>query len=822
MERPDDPAVDSDSAAFLGSRIHNHPSRNVLMSFEVRISDQAAPPGSPVVLFPDMHRDDMASPTRQRIALIGSFRPRRCGIATFTTDIYEQLGAFHPEIDIDLYVMSALAADAPANDEPHVRAQITEQDPASYAAAAYAINRSGAGAVWLQHEFGIFGGECGEMILELVDRVAAPLIITLHTILPTPSSRQRAIMEHLVAKASRLMVMSQEGQRLLIDHYGADAQRITVIEHGAPDRPFGRQAQYRTQLGLDGRRIMMTFGLLNPGKGLETAIEALPAIVARHPDILYRIVGATHPNLVRDEGEAYRESLMALAEKLGVGDHVHWDNRFLDREELLDQLEACDIYLTPYQNAQQSTSGTLSYAVALGKAIVSTPYIHARELLGDGTGILVPRADSDAIGKAVNSLLDTPDALHALQTRSYRRGRSTIWRHFADASAALITRAILPAARPALEETNLSHRRTNHEALMLMTDSTGMFQHGIGIVPDRRHGYCLDDNARALMLINRMTTMPKAERMRHALIYASFVQHAWNPDRQSFRNFMAFNRNWCEDQGSEDSNGRALWILGDTASRGIVPELRDWASDWFTRTAPIAMNFHSPRAIAFAMLGAAARLDGEGDDPLFWRILERGGTILLSLLNTARGPDWTWFETVLSYDNPRMPEALLRAGEMLGKPEWSARALDCLRWICRQQISEKGQFRPVGSDTFGHHHESLPFDQQPVEAWAAIDACRTAHLIDGGREWREHAEIAWSWYLGRNDRNVVLGDLGTGFCRDGITAQGVNENRGAESVLAFQLAYHALTDILTSEEDNNDAGSNGTQVRADGIVHHSA
>ncbi|MET0361094.1 MAG: glycosyltransferase family 4 protein [Sphingobium sp.] len=788
------------------------------MSLQTRISDRAAPivitssdtpaanAANSIALFPGVREAGAATAPRQRVALIGGFRPRRCGIATFTTDLYEQLGEHHPEIDVDLYVMSAFAGDAPGADEPDVRAIIGQEDQQHYVDAARAINASGADAVWIQHEYGIFGGPSGETVLELIDRVTAPLIVTLHTILPEPSDLQRTILSRIVAKASRLMVMSQEGRRLLVDVYGASAQRITIMEHGAPDRPFGRQTDYRGRLGLDGRRIMMTFGLLGHGKGLESAIEAMPAIVARHPDIIYRIVGATHPNLVRHEGEIYRESLMALAERLGVGEHVHWDNRFLDRDELLDQLEACDIYLTPYPNMQQSTSGTLSYAVALGNAVVSSPYFHDRELLGDGTGILVPPLDGTAIADAVNGLLDEPDALGALQQRAYNRGRSTIWRHFADAAAALVTRAAMPA-EPRVAEGAIAPRRMSHDALILMSDSTGMLQHGIGIIPDRRHGYCLDDNARALMLVNRATTMPMRERVRHASIYASFIQHAWNPDKKGFRNFMAFDRSWCEDLGSEDSNGRALWALGDMAAKGITPELRAWGADWFARVAPFALDIYSPRAIAFAMLGAAARIDADdgetGEDVaarqmIARQILERGGAILSGLLDVARRPDWIWFETLLSYDNPRLPEALLRAANIFDRPEWRECALDCLRWICAKQIGDAGQFRPVGSDTFGRAGDSLPFDQQPLEAWAAIDACRTAFLHDRAAEWRTHAEIAWAWYLGENDRGIVLGDLDSGFCRDGITAQGANENRGAESLLAFQLAYHALTDILTS------------------------
>jgi len=340
-----------------------------------------------------------------RIALIGTYAPRKCGIATFTADIAEKLREFHPEVGVEVYALDDAAAPLTYDD---IAGTISGGEREAYAQAARHINESGVDAVWLQHEYGIFGGPDGEAVCDLVDRLAAPLILTCHTVLADPSERQRAILCHLVTRASRIMVMSQHSRELLVREYGANPETLEVIEHGAPDRPFGRQAEFKARFGLSDRKVLMTFGLLGPGKGLERAIEALPEIVARHPDTIYRIVGATHPNLVAQEGERYREGLMALAEKLGVADHIVWDNRFLDTEELLNQLEACDIYLTPYPNLQQSTSGTLSYAVALGKAVISTRYLHARELLGNEVGCLIEPGSAQEIARAANALLDDP------------------------------------------------------------------------------------------------------------------------------------------------------------------------------------------------------------------------------------------------------------------------------------------------------------------------------------------------------------------------------------------------------------------------------
>ncbi len=387
-----------------------------------------------------------------RVALIGTFAPRKCGIATFAEDLKTKVEAHYPNIAFDVYALDheeAGLAYAPGV-EP-----ISVDNPAGYRAAAERINASGADAVWLQHEYGIFGGRDGAMVTEIVDRLDVPLIVTFHTILSQPSNGQRELLSHILRKTSLAMVMSEHGRNLLIDLYGVEPERITIIPHGAPDRPFGRELFFKAGLGLANRPVLMTFGLLGPGKGLEHAIEALPAIVSRHPDVLYRIVGATHPNLVREEGEAYRETLQALATRLGVEHNIAWDARFLETDELLDQLEACDIYLTPYPNLEQSTSGTLSYAVALGKAVVSTPYIHACELLADNVGAIVPVGDAVAIASTVTELLDRPYALAALKERAYAKGRSTIWPCFAQASANLLARAVA-AARPERNSRSLS------------------------------------------------------------------------------------------------------------------------------------------------------------------------------------------------------------------------------------------------------------------------------------------------------------------------------------------------------------------------------
>jgi glycosyltransferase involved in cell wall biosynthesis len=765
------------------------------MILDSHTTERPSPPGRQAAV-----RSIFTLPTariapERRVALIGNYTPRKCGIATFTADISDKLAEYHPEIAVDVY-----ALDDPR--QPHaygaVAGTIVSDDPESYVAAAQRINDSGVDAVWLQHEYGIFGGPDGEMVVDFVDRLAAPLILTPHTVLGDPSPRQREILERLVERASRIMVMSRHSRDLLVERYRAPAEILEVVPHGAPDRPFGRQEEFKARLGLSGRTVLMTFGLLGPGKGLECAIEALPEVVAKHPEVVYRIVGATHPNLVASEGEAYRERLIALAEELGVADHVLWDNRFLDTEELLDQLEACDIYVTPYLNLQQSTSGTLSYAVALGKAVVSTPYLHARELLAGGAGELVEPRSAQAIAGAINHLLDDRGRLASLQRRAYARGRETIWPRFAEGAAALIEGAIVRQASPAPVT-----RAPSLDAVLAMSDATGMLQHAVGIVPDRLHGYCLDDNVRALMLMNVADGLDPKERQRWWQTYASFIQHAWNPDANGFRNFMRFDRSWCEELGSEDSNGRTLWALGHTIELADDPGQAFWASRWFDTALPPCREFGSPRAVAFAMLGAAARLRAQPGHAPSRAFLEQGGDFLHRLLDASRRPDWAWFEAVLGYDNPRLSQALIEAGLALGEERFTTAGLDSLTWIASQQVAANGNFRPVGSETFGHDHARLPFDQQPLEAQAAIEASATAWRAERDPKWQQHALAAWRWFFGANDRGVVLADLATGRCRDGVNPRGANENCGAESILAFQLSHYSLIGLLRGQQNDS-------------------
>jgi glycosyltransferase involved in cell wall biosynthesis len=737
----------------------------------------------------------------KHLALIGNFLPRKCGLATYTTDTYHALKQRYPELRVDVYAMD----DHPGRyDYPAaVTAAIPQNERAAYVETARAIEASGAEALWIQHEYGIYGGAAGDFLLALVDRLSIPVITTLHTVLEKPSADERRVMEALLRRSARVIVMAERGRDILKRVHGADDKKIVMIPHGVPDRAFADPDLFKARFGWEGREVILTFGLLAPNKGIETMIAALPQIVAEHPRAHYVVLGATHPNLVAHEGEAYRDRLKALAAEKGVAEHLEFIDAFVEHDELIDYLQAADLYVTPYSNPAQITSGTLSYAVGVGKPVVSTPYVHATEILADDHGVLVDFGDSAAFARELGRLLGDRDARLALAHRAYSRGRTMLWPRLAEAAMAEFSaiRGSQPR-RFAKATAELAPLKPDLAAVERMSDLTGMLQHSIYSVPDRRHGYCIDDNARALILMSKIDGIDETLRDKWTSVYASFVQYAWNADARRFRNFMNFDRTWCEDVGSEDSNGRALWALGVTARDARAQKHRDWASMWFDATASVALELQAPRAHAFAMLGAAAMIEAHPGHSLSLTILTRYGEELIALLEKSRRPAWQWFEIVLAYDNARLPEALLRAGEVLGRQDFIDVGIETLGWIVERQTSPEGRFRAVGTESFGRAYaDPLPFDQQPLEAQATVDACVAAHEVTGDARWHEEAMRAYRWYLGANDLELPLATAQDGGCFDGLSPSGLNRNQGAESILALQLANCAISALSKPAEN---------------------
>jgi hypothetical protein len=641
-------------------------------------------------------------------------------------------------------------------------------------------------------------------------RLRLPVVTTLHTVLEDPSSEQRRVMEELLHQSDALVVMTQRGQGILHNTYQVAREKIHVIPHGIPDQPFVDPNFYKDQFGVAGRPMMLTFGLLSPGKGIEYGIEALPEILAHHPDLVYVILGATHPNLVRAEGETYRLSLERLAQSLGVENNVIFVNRYVDDQQLIEYIGAADIYLTPYLNPAQITSGTLAYCYGAGKAVVSTPYWHAEELLAGERGVLVPFRDGSAIAAAVTGLLSEPTRLHAMRKQAYLAGRDMVWSAVGERYAQLFerllearegrARTLRPAATLAVEGAELPLWRFEH--LEAMADSTGVFQHAVHCVPDFNHGYCTDDNARALLFTAQLEHLgePLNGLRKLQSAAAAFLHYAFVAETGRFRNCMGFDRRWLESVGSEDSHGRALWALGAIVGRTEQTNLRNWAARLFEQALPVLEGFTSPRAWAFAVLGLHEYLRVLHGDLLAdrWRLdlSER----LLAAFATHATSDWPWLEPIVSYDNARLPQALILSGRWLQRHDMLTVGLQSLSWLQQAQSASVGHFRPIGSDGFWLQGSLPPtHDQQPLEATASVAACIEAFHATGDEHWRQEAIRSFEWFLGRNDLHQPLYDASNGGCFDGLQPTGVNRNQGAESTLSFLMALADMK-LLTSED----------------------
>jgi hypothetical protein len=619
---------------------------------------------------------------------------------------------------------------------------------------------------------------------------------------------QRSVLDRIITVSSRVIVMADKGAELLRSAYHVPSEKIAIIPHGTPDVAFVEPNEAKAALGFTGRSVILTFGLLSPSKGIEVMIDAMPAILRSRPDAVYVVLGATHPNLVRDQGEAYRRGLEARARALGVGQQVVFLDQFVDLATLIGYISMCDVYATPYLNEAQMTSGTLAYSFGLGKAIVSTPYWHARELLAHDRGILVPFGDSKAIGKAISALL-TDDARRAsMRARAYASGRSMTWPRIAEryssAFESVISDArrrviVHPSARvPLIDSPVLPVMQIRH--LQSLCDDTGLLQHALHCVPDRSHGYCIDDNARALLVacgLNRAGEQPLPDSL--TTRFAAFIQHAWNRDRRRFRNFLGYDRRWLEDQGSEDSHGRALWALGEYARDARTPSSCRWAALLFAEGLPAVESFSSPRAWSFTLLGLDAYCSVITESADAKRLRQVLADRLMALLAACEGSDWHWFENSLAYDNARLPQALIVTGGATNTRSYIVAGLRCLRWLMHLQTSLSGTFRPVGSQSFGANRTApKSFDQQPLEAAATISACLAAWRAEADPVWRADAERAFAWFLGSNDLSVPLVDVKTGSCRDGLHPDRANENRGGESAVSYLLGLAEMREAAGS------------------------
>jgi glycosyltransferase involved in cell wall biosynthesis len=730
------------------------------------------------------------------MAMLGNYAPRRCGIATFTTDLSDALANAYPGV-----ACSVIAMNEPGKSYAYparVQCEIAQSDLGSYQRAADFLNLSTVEVLCVQHEYGIFGGKAGADVLRLLRELRMPIVSVLHTLLTEPNAAQRAVMQELTRLSERLVVMSAHGAQLLRDVHEVPADKIDIIPHGIPDVPTALHG--KRQLGVEAVPVILTFGLLSPDKGIENMIDALPAILTRHPQVVYIVLGATHPHVKEQHGEAYRRSLELRAREVGVHGSMIFHDRFVSHSELTEFLSAADIYVTPYLKLEQSTSGTLAYALGAGKAVVSTPYWYARELLADGHGVLVPRRDPAALAHAVIDLLDDDEKRQALCERARSRGREMRWPEVARRYQASFERASLEHDRrrhdsfraKTLAQRALELPELSLDHLRLMSDSTGLLQHAVVNVPRYEDGYCLDDNARALLLMAMLEEAHTEDGKTLSSLsarYLAFVSHAFQRTRGRFRNFMTFSRCFSEECGSEDCHGRALWALGAVASRTADRGRRTVGRELFHAALPATLEFSSPRAWAYTLLGIHEYLRGAEKHAQVETVRAELAQKLWGLFQGTCERDWPWFEHSLTYANARLSQALLVSGESMQNEAMVAAALRSLSWLLELQRSREGHFAPIGSDGFYVRGGArAAYDQQPIEACAMVSACLDADRITEDPRWMRGAFGAFSWFLGVNDLRQPLYDVATGGCRDGLHPDRPNENQGAESTLSFLLA----------------------------------
>ncbi|MGA3083778.1 MAG: glycosyltransferase family 4 protein [Thermodesulfobacteriota bacterium] len=735
-----------------------------------------------------------AHSTINRIGFIGNYLPRQCGIATFTTDLCEAIATEFDGTTCIALPVNDIEAGYPY--PARVRFELIEKDIDSYRRAADFLNINSVDLICLQHEYGIYGGRAGSHILALLRELRMPIVTTFHTILHDPDPDQKQVLEEVAALSDRLVVMSERGREFLQKIYGVPPEKIDFIPHGIPDVPFMDPSFHKDLFGVEGKTVLLSFGLLSANKGIENVIAALPAILARYPNVVYIILGATHPQVVRNEGETYRLSLQWLAQEKGVEGQVIFYNRFVSLEKLVEFIGAADIYITPYLNEVQITSGTLAYTLGAGKAVISTPYWYAEEMLAGERGALVPFRDPAALAEQVIDLLDNEPKRHAMRKRAYLFGRAMVWpqvarrymesfkraraerRHFTPSGFAVKP---LDKRRAELPPLKLDH-------LHLMTDDTGMLQHASFTIPNYREGYSIDDNARALIVSTLLEELGNREAFELASRYLAFIGYAFNTETGRFRNFMDYQRNWLEESGSDDSHGRTLWALGTVLGRSNSPALQSMAGWVFEQALPTILKTTSPRAWAFALIGIHEYLRRFEGDRRANQVRDELAGRLLTLYKNSRSDEWCWYEAGLTYCNAVLPQALLMCGQWIPNKAMTEAGLESLHWLADLQRADAagGHFVPIGSNGFYHRGgERARFDQQPVEAQTMASACLEAYRSTGDEGWYKEARRAFQWFLGHNDLNLPVYDPTTGGCRDGLHPDRPNENQGAESTLAF-------------------------------------
>lgn len=738
-----------------------------------------------------------------KIAYIATYPPRECGIGTFTNNLFKSMliensGA---EDGNEGFIVAMNDNELIYKYPEEVKITIRQDYQEDYLKAVKYINSSGADLCILEHEFGIFGGQSGVYILPLLHRLEIPLIVTLHTILKTPSYNEKAVLKEICKMANKVVVMSHKAVQFLTTIYDVPEGKIALIEHGVPDIHFSPEKS-KKEFKLESKKVLLTFGFVGRNKGIETVIKALPGVVEKHPNLLYIILGKTHPNVVRHSGEEYRIFLLRLVKTLHLEKHVLFLNEFIDEQYLFKYLYACDIYVTPYLNEAQITSGTLSYAVGVGAAVLSTPYWHAEELLDEGRGKLFNFNDSEGLAKLLTELLDNPKELHELKKKATEYGKKITWPKTGERYLALAKKVlheehqITTPPESVLDLLILPPFCLNH--INRLTDDTGIIQHAKFGIPNLKEGYCLDDNSRALlMVLMAYRQMSDKRALELSPIYLSYIHYMQNADG-TFRNFLSFSRNFLDEVGSEDSFGRTIWALGYLLGNAPNDAYYQTGKLVFFNASPNFEKLTSIRGIANTMIGISYYLKcNPGDDSMTER-LRNLANVLIKHYNENTTPDWKWFESLLAYDNGILPLALLHSAEILNDDTITKAALESMDFLTAHTLKDN-YLSIIGNEKwYKKEGERSVFAQQPIDAMAMVLMYHQAFHLTKDKDYLSKLYTSFLWFLGENDLRMSLYDFETQGCCDGFERHGVNRNQGAESSLAYLISH--LTVLQAYEE----------------------
>lgn len=738
-----------------------------------------------------------------KYAFIGTYPPRECGIGTFTHNLLDSV--IHSKKaekgNYEGFVVAVSDHDLIYDYPQEVKLNIRQEHQEDYLRAAKYINLSGADICILQHEFGIFGGQNGVYILPLLHRLEIPLTVTLHTILKTPTYNEKAVLQEIGKMAQKIIVMSLKAIEFLVDIYEVPRDKIALIAHGVPDIMFNPVTS-KEEFKLGSRKVLLTFGFIGRNKGIETVIKALPDVVQSHPDVVYIILGKTHPNVLRHSGEEYRIFLMRLVKNLKLENHVLFLNQFIDVQDLFKYLAATDIYITPYLNEAQITSGTLSYAVGVGTAVLSTPYWHAAELLAEGRGRLFDFGNSNHLSSTIIELLDHPAELSGLKKNALEYGRNFTWPKIGEKYVNLVSTILEKEFKLAEKmDTQLDFLILPPFSLVhinRLTDDTGIIQHAKYGIPNLKEGYCLDDNARALlMVLMAFRQMKDARALELTPVYLSYIHYMQNADG-TFRNFLSFNRNFLDKVGSEDSFGRTIWALGYLLGNAPNDAYFQAGSGVFFNAAPNFEKLSSIRSIANTMIGICYYLKTNPSDDSMTERLRNMALKLISHFRENESPDWKWFESLLAYDNGILPLALLHAAGILNDDRVTQVAFTTMDFLTTHTLKDD-YLSIIGNEKwYKKEGERSVFAQQPIDAMAMVLMYHQAYHFTKDKDYLNKLYTSFLWFLGENDMRMSLYDFETKGCCDGFESYGVNRNQGAESSLAYLISH--LTVLKAYEE----------------------